>query len=679
MQQLGNKSVTRDLSCLLRPRSIAIIGGGAWCRAVLHQLTKSGFCGDIWPVHPKGGEINGTSVYERLSDLPSAPDASFIGINRTATIDAVQALSDMGAGGAVCFASGFAEVEDGADLNSALLAAAGNMPILGPNCYGMINNCDGALLWPDQHGCTPVERGVAILTQSSNIAINLTMQSRALPISYVITCGNQAQTTQAEIALGLLDDPRVTAIGLHIEGFGDIAAWQALARAAADKNIPLIALKVGKSSQAQSATISHTASLAGSAAGAAALLERFGIARVDDLATFLETLKILHAAGPLPSGNIASISCSGGEASLTADLAQDLNLTFPPLTSAQRDALFVALGPRVALANPLDYHTYIWRDVDAMTAAFSAMIDPDLALTLLIVDFPRADRCDPTDWDCTVQAALRTRAATGGNIAMVATLPELMPEDVAQTLLVGGVIPLNGLREALAATQAARRRRPTDLHIDLSVARDTQPAFDLTEAEAKTRLSHFGLKVPQQIVTDDIRNAPLDTLRYPVALKGIGIAHKTEVGAVVLDLNSASEVMAAAQAMPVTQFLIEEMVTGAVAELLIGIIKDPAHGFVLTVGAGGILTEILQDTFSLLVPTSPRALEQSLKRLRCYKILAGYRGKPAADLAAIVDAILAMQDYVLANLDRIEEIEINPLICTQSSAIAVDALIRIAK
>ncbi len=679
MQQLGTIPVTRDLSSLLRPRSIAVVGGGAWCHAVLLQLTKSGFSGDIWPVHPKGGQINGISVYEGLKSLPSAPDATFIGINRTATIDAVQVLSDMGAGGAVCFASGFAEVEDGADLNAALLAAAGDMPILGPNCYGMINNCDGALLWPDQHGCTPVERGVAILTQSSNIAINLTMQSRALPISYVITCGNQAQTTQAEIALGLLDDPRVTAIGLHIEGFGDISAWQSLARAAATKNIPLIALKVGKSAQAQSGTISHTASLAGSDAGAAALLERFGIARVDDLATFLETLKILHAVGPLPSGNIASISCSGGEASLTADLAHDLELTFPPLNSAQHDALFATLGPKVALANPLDYHTYIWRNADAMTAAFSAMIVPGLALTLLIVDFPRADRCDPTDWDCTVQAALRTRAATGGNIAMVATLPELMPEDVAQTLLAGGVIPLNGLREALAATQAARVHLPTDLDIDLCLAREMRPASDLTEAAAKTRLSQFGLKIPQQIVTDDIRNAPLDTLRYPVALKGIGIAHKTERGAVVLGLNSTRDVNAAAQAMPVTQFLVEEMVTGTVAELLVGIVKDPAHGFVLTVGAGGILTEILQDTFSLLVPTSPQTLEQSLKRLKCYKLLMGYRGKPAADIDAIVEAISAIQDYALANLDRIEEIEINPLICTQSAAIAVDALIRIAK
>lgn len=671
--------MTRDLARLLRPRSIAIVGGGAWCRAVLNQLTKAGFAGDVWPVHPKGGEIDGIRVYSSLNDIPSPLDATFIGINRTATIDTVQTLSDMGAGGAVCFASGFAEVEDGADLNTALLAAAGNMPILGPNCYGMINNCDGALLWPDQHGCTPVERGVAILTQSSNIAINLTMQSRALPISYVITCGNQAQTTQAEIALGLLDDPRVTAIGLHIEGFGDIAAWQTLARTAKAKNIPLIALKVGKSTQAQSATISHTASLAGSDRGATALLKRLGIARVDDLATFLETLKILHAVGPLPNGNIASISCSGGEASLTADLAQDLDLTFPPLNKLQHNALFAALGPKVALANPLDYHTYIWRDADAMTLTFSAMIDPVLSLTMLIVDFPRADRCDASDWDCTIQAALRTRANTGGNIAMVATLPELMPENVAQTLMSGGVVPLSGHREALLAAQAAQALCATDIDLDICTTSQSNSAAQLTEAEAKSALHAYGLNIPHLFVTADINTAALNALSYPVALKGIGIAHKTEEGAVALNLNTAEEIIAAAKTMPVSQYLIEEMVTGTVAELLVGAVKDPAHGFILTIGAGGILTEILQDTVSLLIPSSPDAIYQALTDLKYYKLLAGYRGKPAANIDAIVQAITSIQDYVLANHDTIEEVEINPLICTQSSAIAVDALIRIAK
>lgn len=188
----------RDLSRLLRPRSIAVIGGGAWCRSVIQQCQKMGFAGEIWPVHPKSAEVCGISAYSGLNDLPSPPDASFVGVNRNATIEVVRQLSAMGAGGATCFASGFAEAsaedEGASDLQRQLLAAAGEMPILGPNCYGFINTLDGALLWPDQHGCQRVTSGVAILTQSSNIAINLTMQARALPIAYMVTVGNQAQT-----------------------------------------------------------------------------------------------------------------------------------------------------------------------------------------------------------------------------------------------------------------------------------------------------------------------------------------------------------------------------------------------------------------------------------------------------------------------------------------------------
>lgn len=668
--------MSRDLSRLLRPSSVAIIGGGAWCKSVLDQLTKTAFDGEIWLVHPKGGQIDGRAVFPNLAALPSAPDAAFIGINRDATIQIVADLSTMNAGGAVCFASGFAEVSDGGDRNAALLTAAGNMPILGPNCYGMINNLDGALLWPDQHGCVPVDSGVAILTQSSNIAINLTMQSRALPISYVVTCGNQAQTTQADIALGLLDDPRVTAIGLHIEGFGNLAKWQNLARVARAKNIPLVAIKVGRSVQAQAATISHTASLAGGDTGAAAFLERLGIARVDDLPTFLETLKILHVTGPLPNGNIATISCSGGEASLAADLSHATQLSFPPLNQTQHNALFAALGPRVALANPLDYHTYIWRDTAAMAAAFCAMIDPVLSLTMLIVDFPRADRCDPSDWDCAVNAALATRAQTGGNVAMVATLPELMPENVATTLLAGGVIPLSGLREALMATQAAITLPAADLDIDVCAAPAAQAGSMITEAAAKIALAAYGLRIPQQRTTDTIADIDLSDMPFPVVLKGAGIAHKTEAGAVALSLPNAQAVQSAANAMSTKQFLIEEMITGTVAELLIGVVKDPAHGFVLTIGAGGTLTELLQDSASILIPSSKANIKQSLTRLKIHKLLLGYRGGPAADIACIINAIMAVQDYVLANVEHLQEIEINPLICTPDAAIAADALIR---
>ena len=247
--------MVKTLSRLFQPQSIAVIGGGAWCEQVLKQSQAMGYAGDIWPVHPKAEEIAGCQTYPSLADLPSAPDAVFIGVNRHTTIELVGELSKMGAGGAVCFASGFSEAvaEDatGDDLQAQLVAAAGDMPILGPNCYGFVNALDGALLWPDQHGCQRVDSGVAILTQSSNIAINLTMQQRALPIAYVVTCGNMAQTSQAQIASALLDDPRVTAIGLHIEGFGNLRDWEALAQKAHYKGVPLVALKVGASEQAQ--------------------------------------------------------------------------------------------------------------------------------------------------------------------------------------------------------------------------------------------------------------------------------------------------------------------------------------------------------------------------------------------------------------------------------------------
>lgn len=673
--------MTRNLSRLLRPQSIAVIGGGAWCRAVIGQLAKSGFAGAVWPVHPTATEIGGFSVYPGLNALPSAPDAAFVGINREATIGAMAELSQIGAGGAVCFAAGFAEVGDGQDLNARLLVAAGEMPFLGPNCYGLINALDGALLWPDQHGCLPVQRGVAILTQSSNIAINLTMQSRALPIAYVVTCGNQAQTTQAQIAFDLLDDPRVTAIGLHIEGFGDLDEWQALARKALAQGIGLIALKVGRSAQARSGTVSHTASLAGGDAGAQAWLDRLGIARVDDLPTFLETLKLLHVTGPLPHGNLASISCSGGEASLAADTAHGRNVRFPPLNPRQHADLFAALGPKVALANPLDYHTYIWRDTAAMTNAFSAMIDPVLALTLLIVDFPRADRCDPADWECTIQAALGARARTGGNIAMVASLPELMPEAVAVRLMAGGVVPMCGLTEAIAAAEAAQRRVAPDIGLDLLLPGPARSAVTLTEGQAKAALAGFGLTVPQNhpAATPEAAVAAATALNAPYVLKGEGFAHKSEAGAVILGLDSPAAVAEAAKAMAAESYLVEEMIDGAVAELLVGVVRDPAHGFVLTLAAGGVLTELLADSVSLLVPASDDSVKQALTRLRCHKLLAGFRGKAAADMVAVVAAIAAVQAYVIANAARVEEVEVNPLLCTPTRAVAVDALIRIAR
>ncbi len=669
--------MAKDLSRLLRPASVAIIGGGAWCEQVILQSERMGYSGHIWPVHPKANKIAGHDAFAGVKDLPAVPDAVFIGINRHATIEAVKLLSDMGAGGAVCFASGFSEAvaEDdaGGDLQAQLVRAAGGMPILGPNCYGFINALDGALLWPDQHGAEPVVQGVAILTQSSNISINLTMQQRGLPIAYMVACGNMAQTSQAEIAAALIDDPRVTAVGLHIEGFGDLREWEALAAKAWDKGVPLIALKVGASEQAQAATISHTASLAGSDAGAQAFLQRLGIPRLSSLPEFLETLKLLHCYGPMPGSNIASISCSGGEASLIADMAVGTGLSFPSLTEDKTERLRAVLGPMVALNNPLDYHTYIWRDAAAMANAWSGMTGDDIDLTFSIVDYPKTD---PTDWACATQAALQVREMTGARFAIVATLPELLPSEVATTLMEGGVVPFMGLQEALTAVRAAGQvSAPSEVPVCLPG--QIEAARTLTEAAAKEALAQFGVPVPKN---SEVRGAEealavAQRLAPPFAVKGVGLAHKSDHGAVRLHVPVA-EVSEVVAQIGTDTCLIEEMVTDAVVELLVGVIRDPAHGFVLTLGAGGVLTEVLRDTVSLLVPSSDEDIRAALARLKIAPLLMGYRGQPAADMDAILRAVQAVQAYVLQNADTLGEVEINPLLCTPEKAVAVDALIR---
>ena len=259
----------------------------------------------------------------------------------------------MGAGGAICFASGWTEAGE-AGLQASLVEAAGDMPILGPNCYGVINYLDGVLLWPDQHGGQRVDRGVALLSQSSNIVINLTMQARALPIAYVACLGNAAQIGLAQLAAALLEDERVSAIGIYVEGFDDAAGFAALAEAARRAGKGVVCIKSGKTSASRDAAASHTASLAGAAAASSAFLRQAGVAEVTTLSELIETLKIFHVHGPQIGRRLCSLSCSGGEAGLVADLAAPFGLTFPPPTAAQRQRLGDILGPIVTIANPLD-------------------------------------------------------------------------------------------------------------------------------------------------------------------------------------------------------------------------------------------------------------------------------------------------------------------------------------
>lgn len=538
---------------------------------------------------------------------------------------------------------------------------------------------------------------MAIVSQSSNIALNLTMQARGAPIAYVVCAGNQAQTGLAEIGRALAADDRVTAIGFYIEGVGDPAAFAAMVR---DAGKPVVAIKAGRSAAAQAAAVSHTASLAGGDAASRAFFARCGVPLLTSLTAFLETLKLLHVLGPSPGPGICTVSCSGGEASLAADAAEGRALWFPPMTAADVARIRPTLNDLVTIANPLDYHTFIWGDEARTTACFAEVMATGFDLTLFILDIPRADRCEVAAWAPTIAAIKAAARRTGRRAAVVATLPENLPEALADDLAAAGVAPLMGLDDALSAAGAAAEigamvaamsaaspaaktargaaaRSPARSPAGPRAARPDAPSRRvLSEAEAKARLAEAGLRIPEGAVaaTPAEAAAAARALPAPLALKRLGLAHKTEAGAVRLNLAPA-EVEAAAAAMGPGPYLVEAMVTGGVAEMILGFSRDPAYGLVMTIGFGGVMAELLEDNAILMPPVSAPELKAAIASLRLAPLLTGYRGRPRADIASVIEAARALARFAMAENDALEELDVNPLIVTPDGAWAADALI----
>jgi len=680
------------LARLLAPRSIAVIGGRE-AEEVAQQCDRIGFSGDIWPVNPRRAEIAGRACFASVAELPRAPDAAFVAAPREAAIATVGELAECGANGAVVYASGFSEAgAEGTALERKLVAASGGMALIGPNCYGALNYLDGVALWPDQHGGARVERGVALVLQSGNIAVNLTMQARGLPIAYVVAVGNKAKGDFADYVEAFLDDERVTAIGLHIEGLSDVEAFDRATGRARELRKAIVAIKTGRSEAGAALTLSHTASLAGPDALYDAFFARLGVARAPDLSAFLETLKLLHVCGPLKSRRLSSMSCSGGEASLMADLAHAHGLATPDLPESAREALGAALGPKVAIGNPLDYHTYVWGEFEPTRAAFSAMLTGGYDMNALVLDFPRADRCNGSSWKTTLAAFRAAQASTSAPAAVVASLPETMPEAIAERLVAGGVVPFNGMSEALTAMRLAAEigeawARPASARLQPVVQTTAaRPTRMLDEAEAKAALARFGLAVPAFRVAPIAEAArAAEDLGFPVVVKALSpaVAHKTDVGGVRLGLSDAAAVKQAAAGMAhlSERVLIEPMQEGALAELIVGVTRDALFDLALTVGAGGVLADLIDDHATLLLPASREEIEAALRSLKIARLLDGYRGAARGDWPALVGSVEAIARYAEAHRDTLIELDVNPLLvfAAGSGAVAVDALIRLSQ
>ena len=667
------------LSRTLNPRSVALFGASP-AQSVIEQCQKLGFTGQLWPVHPTRESIAGVKCFESIADLPSAPDVAFVAVNRNATIDVVKQLAKLGAGGAVCYASGFAESGtqsgiSGVDLQQQLVAAAGEMPLLGPNCYGYINALDGVALWPDQHGCKPESFGAAIVSQSGNVGLNLTLQQRGLNLAYMVTVGNQAVTGVEDCLEVFINDSRVTSIGLFIEAIVDPVRFARLAHYAAQRNLRIVALQTGRSEAGALIAASHTASLAGRRRAYEALFARCGVAMVESPTELIETLKLLNQGGALTGNRLVSLSCSGGEASLVADLSEQTSLRFEPFSNEQHQRISATLTELVTVGNPFDYHTFMWGDRVATANTFAEVMNGPQDATLLILDTPPRDDQPSDSWTVAAQSLGDAAAKTNKRGVVVATIPECVTADVRDAARAANMTVLQGLQESLAALDVAAwlgLNLPGEVPAKVVAPRATKL---IDEAEAKSMLSRNGVAVPVGARSQrDELVATANRVGYPVTLKGLGLAHKSESGAVRVGITDADQLIAAANAMPkeISEFLVEQTVTNIVAEVLVGVRRDAPVGWLVTLGAGGVFTELWRDTVCLLAPATNAEISEALQKLRIAPLLNGFRGKPAANIDALVELIQKLIGATLNN--GLVEVELNPVLVTPKSAIAVDAL-----
>ena len=680
---------------LLKPRHIVFIGG-RYAIIAIDEARRRGFDGEMWAVNPKRSDLAGVPCVASIEDLPIAPDAVYLAIPASDVVEALQSLALLGAGGVVCFSAGFKEAGNTQDEKD-LVVATGDMALIGPNCYGLINYIDNSALWSFEHGGWSPGYGAAIITQSGMFSSDITMSQRSLPLAYMVSAGNQAVLGQEDFLEFFVDDPLVRAIGLHIEGLQDVPRFESAALKALSKGIPVVVLKTGSSTIGSELTISHTGSLSGSAELYEALFARTGIISVSNPSQFLETLKFLCVVGAPKSKNLVGFTCSGGGATMLADYAEKIDLSFLPVDPVQEIEL-AALLPKIAtVSNPLDYTTPIWGQEDLTYPVFSKAISAvEAGSAVLVQDYP-AEGLDNSKvfYQRDAIAFARATKESGLPAAICATIPENMDIETRQLLISKGVAPMQGIHETLNAISASADWSQNRVRILLDIPRPISPNLRVgqqvmvSEPEGKSWLLANDFAVPQGKVTSGQNlGAVASELGYPLALKMVSpyLPHKTEAGAVVLNLSDAASAIQASIKMQADvvsynpqaatdQFLLEVMSPKPLAELIVTLRRDPQFGIALVLGSGGILVELVADAVTLLLPLSPHDITRAIKKLRVIGLLNGFRGGLQADLEKISLQIYRLCIAYTKHQDEIAEIEINPLFIYSDQVCAVDVLV----
>lgn len=729
----GTTGARPDPAPLLRPRSVAVVGAnerpGSYADNVLRNLAAAGFEGPVWGVNPKRETVHGHPCVPSLAALSEPVDAVVVAIPAAGVPAVVAEAAARGCGGAIVVSAGFAETAAGIGLEAELreAALAGGLPLCGPNGNGVVSVPGRAPLWGDAVGALSAG-AVALITQSGNVGVNALGSRRGIGFHTVVSTGNQAVLDAADWIEAVSELDGVGSIALFLEADGDGARLcRALARCE-ERGVGVAVLKVGSSEAGARAAGAHTGALAGDQRVFAALMAEAGVAMARDPQELLELARALaqprarvlapaaarrrgefpsSADGNTPAGagaGLAVLTCSGGDSGIAADLAARRGLELPALAPATRERLAELLPRAATVANPLDYTSLLWDQPELLEQIAAAVgSDPGIDQLLLLFDQPEGLTGEVREeWEAVRRALLAGAERSGAAVLLGSTLPELLDPETALALARRGIACAAGLDQAISCAAALRAPRPAPGRLEeiagvaTSAAAKTQlfshsgkkRVLDeggggwLGEVEAKRLLADGGLAVPLGSEAEDAAGAAevARRLGFPVALKlsGPTLQHKSEAGALALDLGGEQAVREAAVrllSLPAADgatLLVEEM-AGAGTELLLAARRDGVVPSLL-VGLGGIWAEALDDVALIPLPASPARVERALRSLRGFALLAGNRGGEPVDVGAAAHFGSRLGELLLEQ--GLDLLEVNPAVVGADGCIALDAIAR---
>ncbi len=685
-----------ELDRLLEPRSIAVVGATdrpeAYGDILLRNLERMGYSGSVWGVNPRRDEIRGIPCFDSLADLPEPADAVAVAVPAAHVPATVESAAEAGCGGAVVISAGFGEIEGGRELERELRDAAigRSFPVCGPNGNGIISFAQNTAIWGD--AVNPRVAGpVAMISQSGNVAVNALNTRRGINFHTVISTGNGAVCDPADWLFALCDRDGVGSVAMFLESDGNGQKLAEALACCAERGIGVAVLKSGASDAGKAAAAAHTGALAGDERVFRALIEEAGASWARNPHELLELSRVLAEprARPRGTGGLAVLTCSGGDSGIAADEADRMGVELPPLADATRAKLRELLPEAATVANPLDYTPLIW----AQTALLAEIVeiagsDPGIDQVLVIHDTPQDLPSDSeASW-----SAHRAGIAEGLDRAdaaplMASTLPELTDGDIAQELAAHGIASVSGVSTAIICARELRRSAADPGRLR-EIARaagmsGAEPGQWLSEAGTKGLLHAVGVPVPEgrraRTAEECVRAAK--GIEWPVVLKlsGPAIQHKTDIGAIALEIPDEATLMLEAErilALPEAvgaELLVEEMAPPGGVELIVAARTDAVVPS-LVIGLGGIWTEALSDVAVIPLPASPTRVESALAGLRGAALLQGGRGTHPVDVAAL--AIAASQIGELLLEEGLNLIEVNPLIANPAGVVAADALAR---